>query len=321
MKILFISNGIEFCKKGNNNKLNVSDINSYGCVYAYFLQKYLCKFKNVEVIFLCSTKIDTNNKDNLINYIPECDHCICFHFGLFKNIDYYNTIRTIVKDKITIIGDNNKTINIGHEDAIFYSVSVIDKPLDKAIYVGWAADSTHCYIDKDDSEINILIDHSAYIKESIDFSKLIISDICKFCKKYKKNIKVRRFISDGVETLDINNPWFELYNRKGLSFDNACKEYNKAHIFIVTHYESLGLSVIEAAMSGALILVPDIKNGAGSCIHPNLLESLHHITFDPFIPIPWSKVINNINPTLSRKKALNFTYEKVADRIYNYLSN
>ena len=104
-----------------------------------------------------------------------------------------------------------------------------------------------------------------------------------------------------------------------MSFINACKEYNKAHIFIVTHEESLGLSVIEAAMAGALILIPTNPKGRGPCIKPWLVKSLNHIMFNPFNGIPWDKIINNINIEDNRVKASQYNYKNVTNKIVNFL--
>ena len=93
------------------------------------------------------------------------------------------------------------------------------------------------------------------------------------------------------------------------------KNIIKQIYFIVTHQESLGLSVLEAAMAGALILAPV------GCIKPFLIEPLHHLIFDPSKRIPWSKVLNMLNPEKSRAAAMPYCYENVANKIYNYISN
>ena len=69
MKILFLGNSAEYCHKGNIKKLTLDDIQGYGMVYAYFINKYMRKRDNVEIIFCHQTgNCDKNfvyNEDNL----------------------------------------------------------------------------------------------------------------------------------------------------------------------------------------------------------------------------------------------------------------
>jgi hypothetical protein len=322
MKILFLGNSAEFCHKGNNKKLTLNDIQGYGMVYAYFINKYMSKRDNVEIIFCHQTgRCDKNivyNEDNLGKYIPEADHCIAFEQRTFFNRSpsYYNTVKSKIKGKITTICDNNYCI--GPEDyCTFYSVGWIDnRIIPKSLYVGWAAEPSELYINKNSDELRILIDHSYYgdVKNNSDYSKEIIHDVCNYVNNYNKNkIIVRRFISGGIETLDTKNPWFETYNRAGLNFKDACDEYNKTHIFIVTHNESLGLSVIEAAMAGALILIPN------DSIKPWLVNDLNCIKFDAKKGIPWNDVMKKLNPEESRRLALKYNYKDVENKMFNYL--
>lgn len=329
MKILFLGNSAEYCHKGNIKKLTLDDIQGYGMVYAYFINKYMSKRDNVEIIFCHQTgSCDKNivfNEDNLGRNIPEADHCIAFEQRTFFNRSpsYYNAVKSKIKGKITTICDNN--YNIGPEDCTFYSVGWIDnRIIPKSLYVGWAAEPSELYINKNSNELRILIDHSYYgdVKNNSDYSKEIIHDVCNYVNNYNKyrilqpnknNIIVRRFISGGIETLDTKNPWFETYNRAGLNFKDACDEYNKTNIFIVTHNESLGLSVIEAAMAGALILIPN------DSIKPWLVNDLNCIKFDAKKGIPWKDVMKKLNPEESRRLALKYNYKDVENKMFNYL--
>ena len=322
MKILIIIGNSNFCNKAQTNNLEKKDINSYSSVYAFYVINYLKKIKHIKLFYSSITGPSNKefewNNENLGKHISCVDHCISFEQRTFfnRNISYYNIIRSKVKGKITTICDNN--YNIGPEDCTFFSVGYIDnRIIHKSLYVGRAAEPSECYIDKEKNKIRILIDHSYYgINKYVpDYSKEIINDVCKYVKKNTEKFHVRRFISGGVETLNINNPKFEIYNRNGLSFEDASKEYNKAHIFIVTHLESLGLSVIEASMSGALILIPN------ESIKPWLVEPLNYINFDPNKGIPWDLVIKNINPLKCREKALPYNYQKVTNKIINYLNS
>ena len=256
MKILLMGGSTKYSTEMNENSEIMPDcMEGYGMVWAFFITKYLKKKENVEIIFNSKTgnasrcpslavdspiKVDSLYTDEWMAQIPEADHCIAFEQRCFYNRDniFYTKLRKKIKGKITTICDHNRTI--GPEDCTFYSRNVYrdNRKVPKSLFIGWAAEPTECYIDKDKSNISILIDHSYYSAYSScknkDYSVSIIKDVCKFSKQMKedghKETVVRRFVSGGVETLDVNNPWFEIYDRQGLNFRDAAKEDNKADI-------------------------------------------------------------------------------------------
>ena len=90
-----------------------------------------------------------------------------------------------------------------------------------------------------------------------------------------------------VQTNNGIESWFESTPYPSFDYNRASKVpwleiqkvYGLSSLFIVTHPESAGLAVIEAAMSGARIVVPR-KNGC-SFIATNLLSTgIDHITLE-----------------------------------------
>jgi len=183
------------------------------------------------------------------------------------------------------------------------------------VYVGWAADHTLCYPDKDPNEIRILIDHSYYGESKQDYSTHMIDEVFRFARAYEGRVVVRRFVTGGVETMDVRKPpRYEIYRRMGLPYLGACEEYRKANIFVVTHRGTMELSVLESAMSGAFIISPDLF------ISPGLIEPLYHIALRGASPrVPWGKVLGMLNVKKSVEQAKENTWQRLADRMLGAL--
>lgn len=164
-----------------------------------------------------------------------------------------------------------------------------------------------------------------------DKSLEIIIDVCNFAKEFKGNtnkykinrkdkldenepIIIKRFISNSIETIDINNPYYEKYNRIGIPYNQACDIYNKSDIFIVTHLESLGVSVIENSIAGTLPIIPK------GYVKDSLLNDLECVIYEGD-KIPWDEVFMKLDPEKIRNKALKHTWEKNTTKIYDTLCN
>lgn len=305
-------------------------------IYTYHVVKYL-REKGVDMIFYnCH---DTGNVQRIIDYFenefdpPEADHAIVFgQRGVIKRPSaFFEKLRPKIKGKICTFSAVNKIV--GNEDILFYSIPCGKKNKEKCRLINWAANEELCRIDKDPEVLRILIDHSYYSDapnniSNTDLSWNILQDVCKFAKesdKYcNKKVLVRRFVSNGVETVDIENPYYDRYNHRGLNYEDTCKEYSKADIFIVTHMECMGLSVLESAMAGALVLSSKVQiERRGELVMANqikveLLKGIHNLVYEG--DIPWTKVLKYINPEKSRQKALRFTWKNSVDRIYSTLN-
>ena len=131
------------------------------------------------------------------------------------------------------------------------------------------------------------------------------------------NVIFKRFVTGkGVENVRLEGNTVEIFDsRYGLNHVDACKEYSKADLFVVTHPESMGLSVIESAMAGCLVLSPK------GYIKSSLIKPLHHIEFESVENIPWQKAIDGINHKLARSKASKFNWSNLSNKIINDLLN
>ena len=305
--------------------LSLYDIDSTATLYSYFLRKEFDKL-GVETIPCRDGGFDVNNYKNF--KIPDCDHILSveqrgwYNRQKYVNFPLEDLVRKHIKGKICTICDHN--ILVGYEDLLFYATPMKphqeSKP--KTVLVGWAASPEVCFPEKDPDILRILIDHSYYgnpEKPGVpdrDISDSIIRSCLNFSKKSEKKVILRRFISNGVETIKDESFKKDIYNRSGIPYPEACEEYRKADIFIVTHPESLGISVIESAMSGALIIVPF------KYIKIFLTEDLLVYTFDPGQgEIDWDVVISMLNIEEAREKALKHSWNHVASMMLEHIND
>lgn len=213
----------------------------------------------------------------------------------------------------TEVLDDEKYIEwINYFDLIFTNR---DEKYDRVIPVGFAANHELLVPNKDPKRIRILVDHPAYSPEHFkkrDRTKDILDQIFSSHLPKEKALFVRRFINGDVETVNRDKYNVELYNRKGVNILNAFDEYNQADIFFVTHPESMGLSVIESAMAGALVVLPRFY------IKPEFLEGIEYVEFEK--DIDWEIVLNKLDAKNCRRKALKKTWNVLFDLMFSHIA-
>ena len=313
--------GSDFIKNYNKDKSWLS------ATYLKAIVKYLEK-RNIDYItYNCSANsIDNNGLYKLNNYngtnIEECTHFIGLEQSTFNyvNSDILNLIQQNCRGYITHISDIYRPV-VDNVDILFYNIpntNVTD--VKKSLNIMYGCDENILFPNKNNNILEILIDHSYY---GDDISKLtteltieILNKTANYFRLFKeKKTIIRRFISNGIEVIDISKPIkVDIYNRVGLPYEEACKIYNKTHVFVVTHKESLGYSIIESAMAGSLIV--SFKN----FIKPEYLNNFHHIRFDSIDDLDWDKIIRKIDINKSRQMALKFTWDTMFDKIINRLN-
>jgi hypothetical protein len=187
------------------------------------------------------------------------------------------------------------------------------------VYMGWAADPKLNYPNQSTEELRILVDHTNYGENPIDETSEILKSIKEFVdseiwRPNFKSVSVRRFDSGKVIDVDFNNiNEITRYDRSTVSINEISKEHSKAHLFCVTHPESVGLVVLETALAGALTVT---KKGF---IPKDRLETVRH--YEYIEDINWRQVFNMIDPALSRSVAIENSWEAVAKRIINALKD
>ena len=251
-----------------------------------------------------------NFETHKVDFIIACDNRALF----YRPLSFAEKLKSCARQGVFTFSAN--TAKIGPEDVLFYMVPSGKRNKRHCKYLGWTCDSTLCRPLQLKNKFRILIDHSYYgryenmIKS--DMTDSITTQVCDFAKRKRINGKrfiVKRFINGGIEEVDVNNPSImEKYvQNNGLSYLEACREYSRTDVFIVTHKECMGLSVLENAMAGALIVAPK------GYIKEELLNKVHHVEFEE--TIDWEIVMQAIDVKKSRKMALQFDIQKFVEKI------
>lgn len=185
-------------------------------------------------------------------------------------------------------------------------------------YIGWAADADINKPAQRQDQLGILVDHTNYGPNITDNTQAILADIKKFVqssvwKPQWKSVSVRRFDSGRVVDVDFDDiDHITRYDRTTIPLTDICREHGAAHIFCVTHPESVGQVVLETAMAGALPVVP--KN----FVPRDRLETVRFIEYHEHLP--WPVILQKINIASSREKAQQNTWEQVAKRLLSELA-
>ena len=220
---------------------------------------------------------------------PYADHAISCEQRTFANrhVACIRKLRERVTGCVATICDNNEITS--HEDVVFYAVPAREKPGSK--YIGWAADGDLIHPAQasvyDRRYLRFLVDHAYHgTHPSVqDRTPQIVAEIMSWVDSHPDlDVFVRQFTTEGPVTLPTTA------NDRGYScgYLGAVAEYCKADVFFVTHAESLGLSVIEAAMAGALIVTPQ------EFIRPQLLADIPHHCYSG--KPNWDLILDHIDP-------------------------
>lgn len=246
--------------------LSLDELNSHASVTCYFLSAALREHFNVVQIssFL--------GAENILEHGDAVAVLSTFQAGftrLFeKNSRLFNEIKQTFSGKLTSIVD---FISFQHyaEDILFTVLPSNNSAKErikrvraraKIVHMGWCADPIHCSPGTKENEFTIFLDHGNYAGE--DYS----GEILEACNRLAKEKDLKPFTilyqgNSGIEFFTPGDKWHgERYIRaQKTSWQEIQKNYSKIDVFCVTHRESAGLGVIEAAMSGAHILVPNIE--------------------------------------------------------------
>jgi len=322
-----------FTVENENEKFE--ELNSFSEIFSYHLKLEFEKREELNITFdnipLRIQKTKVVEIEEYFKTIPnqKYDHIIAFGVASFRNLpkNTYKILKPKLKSngKICHICDHNIP-NHGNWDITFTQGFAGAESADN-IYVNWAADATGIINNQDDNILRIFIDHPHYVQQYMkdDYTNKILlrlkelHDSADYGKVYNE-IVIYRLINNGVETVnvgdikkDIFNITPQQYNRVSITYDELIKLLSKTHIFIPTHKESLGLTVLEAAMSGNLILCQQ-----GHILQDRLDTIVYkYVNFDK--PLNWINVLNDISPEKCRNKAANNNFTELVNNMIMYL--
>ncbi|HGV5226658.1 TPA: hypothetical protein ACNHEN_004958, partial [Escherichia coli] len=170
--------------------------------------------------------------------------------------------------------------------------------------VGWAANQELFHLEtKTDDVLRIFVDHAAFDVSGFDHSLSILMNLQRLTVPYE----AKTLTDDGLVTIEPGNISVTPYRRTPVPATEFAAELRKSDIFIVTHPESLGLTVLEAAMCGALILTPP------DCLPPDRLELVNHMVIKS--RIDWDEVIARVDRVKNAEKVQCHTWSAIAEKM------
>ncbi len=307
---------------------SVSEIHCFTDVINYYLPAALLTVTDCEI-----TSIPMEDNTKLQNIFSS------FEFGTFDAIitlglRYYSKIsretteiiRSRYQGLLCQIHDGSRldhdpvdiTFTFKNDDLrLSKNAGWFDRHRKNNAYMGWAADPVLNCPNQDPKILQILVDHTNYGDNHIDKTHEVLTEIQKFVasKAWKpkwESVRVRRFDSGRVIDVDLNDITYDKYDRsKTIPFSEICKEHSAAHVFCVTHPESLGLVVLETAMAGAFVVSPE------SFIPKDRLQTVRHHEWQE--SIDWYLVLQSIDIEKSREVALINSWQNMATNILQVL--
>ena len=305
MRVLLLDNGRE---------PDISEVRGYPGVMAWFLAREF-RAAGVELVYGRLAPANQTLEQDLASYaepFPPADHVLSVHQKAF-----HNRLRTGCRCPLLeavrracptgCVGTLcDHALDLGPEDVTFYH-SPGPRPLG-GCYVGCAADPAQLrpQIFPRVSPLAVLIDHAYYgsHRSIADYTRLMVRCALRPPGSFER-MNVRIFASDGdFDLTGLDEPPEDIftYNRRGLTWPQAASLYRWADVFLVTHGESLGLSVIEAATAGALIVAPE------GTIRREILHLVEHleVPIEDLTPerFPWQAVWTMASASTCRGRAV-----------------
>jgi hypothetical protein len=313
--LLIIGGTLKISKDFDNDDKKL--INCFSNNYLFYLKKYLIEKYNFTVYNIPLSENDVNLKylENLLNF----NYCIdinqmgitkkgkLFHEKLKNNI--LGGIYSIYDNGIKI-SKNNLTIL---ENNIFCAIPDFNEIIVK--YISWAADETIFFPEQNLDKKIILIDDCHYNFERND--SYVILDFCISLLSRYNNLEIIRFgFYDNV--INFNDKYKNNMDRytvieNKIAITEKAKIHNKSWIFFCTHYETLGIPNIESAMAGCLLIY---KN---NFVNKSLTKNLLKIEYNDISELDNIDIFSQVNFENQRIEALNYTWEKLVDNVYNNL--
>ena len=276
-----------------SSKSKLENIFRPNAVYAWFLNKWLQKMG-----------VDSRLVHDLLELKNNvADHTLITsyrgYYLILNEPEYYQKIRKFTKDKIVnyLCSDYSSGMSkhrVKYFDYIFTQVKPRPNRNKKYVYAGWGADPEYCYPEKGEKAAYLDCLMHGYYKGKYDY----IYDIYK----------------EVFPCLDIKliHPIPVYRGVKRMGWIKHQKLVRAAHFYCLTQPGEGGLTRIEAATGGALLVVPKAFSKL------RIIQSLEYKvwrTKEDLIKI----LETPTNIELIRQKALKHSWEKAVKRIMSVL--
>ncbi len=286
---------------------DLRQVRNFSGVYSFFLARAL-RAAGVDVVFADPSKEGlAYRRLELVG----ADHIVGMHSRHFdlSPPDCMHALRARFRGKITQLSD--RPLKRQSVDCTFTARDAGGMAGNHSI--GWAADPELCRPAQQPGELMILIDHPDYVERGKDRTANVMRQVRHLVDN--RPLWSDRF--DSVAVFEVADGAMErsdlvprTYSRRHIPYAEACFVYSHASLFMVTHKESLGLTVLETAMCGALPVVPQ------GFVPPDRLCTVRHVEYTG--EIDWLGVLDMIDVEASRQAALANSWTAVAGRMLDW---
>ncbi|MEY8199354.1 MAG: hypothetical protein RPS47_08945 [Colwellia sp.] len=181
-------------------------------------------------------------------------------------------------------------------------------------HIGWAADKDVFYPSQEGNVLKVFVDHATFSDTAPDYSLNIMMSLCRLREDVSSgkvngfsSLEVTTLTDNGIESVDLNNISIKPYNSKAVPLTEFSKVLRSSHVFIVTHNESVGLTVLEAAFCGAYLFVPE------GTINPDRIKCVKYTSFKG--RIDWSGIEEKINPEINSAYVKSYNWDNVTFKL------
>lgn len=244
-------------------------------------------------------------------------------YDLVVSVARYSVVKRFTGNKYNSIVTAGRLISVGEHSNITQNGETVfgmtrGGSNGNIIRVHWAGDADVLYPEKKNNRPYLLIDHAySNHKALAKFNyNMIFDDLMKVLPEFVDKYDLEAHL---LRCPDLNKSDFmkmskdEIFKIVAHPWSSVLPFYRKAHMFLVTHFETCGFSIIESAMCGAKQLIPN-----GYVAH-DMWKDLDHITFNykkgraEALKETLEKAINSIDVDLAVKKASKFTWDKIIE--------
>ena len=257
---------------GNGHDLELGNIDSHASLTAYFLTRYLSEKFNVVNL------VDMDAPEQLLEHTDALALVSTFQRGFTSRIigknkqSLYTELRNRFSGKLVSLVDSLDSRKYvedvllcvrrpGWSTLLSARLASRNNSL-RAVWMGWRADSELCSpVKTAANEIRIFVDHPPYSSDALDATPAYYEAFRAAVREFPNlKISVRQQHNDRIEdwyTEDATLNRSRYVRSAKIPWTIMVDAYRTTDIFCITHEESAGLAVIEAAMSGARIYVPE----------------------------------------------------------------
>lgn len=289
------------------NITDVSATRNFTGVWSHFLSKEF-RSAGVELIFDQQIRGKFTAAELVRHYamldLSAVDHVLAFGLGYLDRLPE-ECIADLKRRCRGLVAQTHDRPNKGSQASLTFGIRRAPPDTPHYVQIGWAADPDLCRPRQSKDRRVILIDHPDYglDRRNTDRTTSITAQALIFANHHREFI-VRRIADNGVQPAAYGTP---SYKREHVPYTVMCEEYGKADVFMVTHPESVGLTALECAMAGALVVSPKGYIGA------DLISTIRHISFER--DVPWTTVMRDIDAGASRSAAMANSWSLVASKI------